>query len=350
MSNELFVLVLALSLALLLRWGFIALPKERWQILGSVPSAKAKNGDWIGVNFTYYGFFNATSVALATAILLILLGSLSIPPTGAFVIVFVLLALCAPAARIVARLVEKKSYTFTIGGASFVGFILGPWLVYLTNSLLGTALGFNLEVLAVLASISIAYTFGECVGRLACISFGCCYGKPLSQTHPFFQQLFKERHFVFTGKTKKIAYAHGLDGKRVIPIQAITSVIYCISGIVGLHLFLRGAYSTAFLETLIVTQLWRFASEFLRADHRGGGKISAYQIMGLVLIPYATLSVLLFPVSSTQPPNIFAGLKFMWDPAMIVVLQCIWVAVFLFTGRSQVTGCTLTFNVRQDRI
>jgi hypothetical protein len=30
-----------------------------------------------------------------------------------------------------------------------------------------------------------------------------------------------------------------------------------------------------------VTQVWRFLSEFLRADYRGSGRISAYQVMAL---------------------------------------------------------------------
>ena len=33
----------------------------------------------------------------------------------------------------------------------------------------------------VLAALAIGYILGEGLGRLACLSFGCCYGKPLDQ-------------------------------------------------------------------------------------------------------------------------------------------------------------------------
>ena len=84
----------------------------------------------------------------------------------------------------------------------------------------------------------------------------------------------KNTCFVFSGKTKKIAYAHGLDGQKVIPVQALTSLIFCASGLAGVYLFLEGHYQTAFLQAVVVTQFWRFVSELLRADYRGEGKIS----------------------------------------------------------------------------
>ena len=40
MASELFVLALAILSALLLGWGFQALPQERWQIMASIPLSK----------------------------------------------------------------------------------------------------------------------------------------------------------------------------------------------------------------------------------------------------------------------------------------------------------------------
>jgi len=40
MLNESFILILALILILLLRWGFKTLPGEGWQSLGCIPAIK----------------------------------------------------------------------------------------------------------------------------------------------------------------------------------------------------------------------------------------------------------------------------------------------------------------------
>jgi hypothetical protein len=51
----------------------------------------------------------------------------------------------------------------------------------------------------------IAYAFGEGLGRLACISFGCCYGVALPEAHPLLRHMFDRWHFVFSGSMKKIS-------------------------------------------------------------------------------------------------------------------------------------------------
>src|SRR4030095_6109039 len=94
----------------------------------------------------------------------------------------------------------------------------------------------------------IAYTFGEALGRLACISFGC-YGVSLSAAHPILQKLLGRRHFVFSGKMKKISYASGMEGMQVVPIQAMTSLIYMLTGLMASFLFLKGSFGVAFILT-----------------------------------------------------------------------------------------------------
>ena len=64
-----------------------------------------------------------------------------------------------------------------------------------------------MPMLETMGAIFIAYAFGEGIGRLACISFGCCYGKPLSECNPLIERIFQRWNFAFQGKTKKIAYA-----------------------------------------------------------------------------------------------------------------------------------------------
>ena len=155
---------------------------------------------------------------------------------------------------------------------------------------------------------------------------------------------------MFSGKTKKIAYADGWDGERVVPVQAVTAMIYCGSGITGVYLFLKGFPAAAFFESLVATQGWRSVSEFLRADYRGGRKISAYQIMAPAAVGYAVVAALLQPTATIAQPDLLRGLGHLWHPAVILGLQALWAAVFLYTGRSSVTAASLSFHVVRERI
>lgn len=351
MANEIFVVLLGIFYAVLLTWGFRVLPGERWQVLASVPSRKTGGGGWKGLNLTFYGFFIACSYTLATAVMFLLFSAVS-APIKAIAIVFAMMAfVCIPASRWIAAAVEKKSHTLTVGGAAFIGTIAAPWAVWCANALFGRIMQFDLNVASALAIFAIAYAFGEGTGRLACISFGCCYGRPLNQCRPVVRRLFRRFHFVFVGKTKKIAYASGLDGEPVIPVQAITSVICITSGLAGVWLFLEDRPVAAFLETALVTQAWRFLSEFARADYRGEGRLSAYQWMSLISLGYVILCVAALPEPSGHiMPNIAAGLTTLWDPAVLIFLQLVWAGMFILTGRSAVTGSLISLHVVEDRV
>ena len=350
MDVELFVTGLGIFLAVLFVWSFSTLTKERWQIIGAVPVKKNPQGDWTGINFTYYGFFNACACTLATVIFLLLLGSMQVPLKITVVFFVILMAVCMPSARLVAYLVEKKWYTFSIGGAAFVGIIFTPWLVVGLRSAFDSWANSSLRVISVLAALSIAYAFGEGVGRLACISFGCCYGKPLADVHPLLQKVFRHCNFVFDGSTRKIEYAHGFAGIQVVPVQALTAVIYCCAGLICMYLFSKSHFTAAFIVSMVVTQAWRFGSEFLRADYRGESRISKYQWMAVLAIFYSVIIALLLPAVPTVVPSITAGLKSLWQPLLILFIQLLWIVVFVYTGRSQVTGSQISFHVIRDRI
>jgi hypothetical protein len=350
MVNTLFIAAIAVIITVLFQRSFKSLPKEKWQIIGTVPKEKIDDNKWLGVNFTYYGFFNASAYVFATALIFILLGAVDIPMVIIFTMVITIFSFCMPASKIVARIVEKKPSTFSVGGAFFVGIIIIPWMVWLIRETLGKHMGVDIQIASVLAAVAIAYAFGEGIGRLACISFGCCYGKLLADVPPFFQNLFKNKCFIFSGKTKKIAYAHGYDNQKVVPIQAVTAIIFSAFGLLGLCFFLNRNYVTAFFVTVLITQSWRFVSEFYRADYRGKGKISAYQIMGICSIPYAALIAVFFPTGPSQLPDILKGLKAFWNPGVIVFLESLWLIAFVFTGRSQVTGATMSFHVLKEKI
>src|SRR5262245_3271087 len=170
MSNILFVLALATFFSILFSWGFRKLPRDDWQFMAAVPLHRVGHGNWRGLNLTYYGFFNASACVFSCAMVMLLLGSIDVPLLASLSVVITLLLVCIPAAKIIARLVEGKRYTFTVAGASFVGFVILPLLVPTFNSVVGSRFGVRVPFVQMLAAIAIAYAFGEALGRLACIS------------------------------------------------------------------------------------------------------------------------------------------------------------------------------------
>jgi hypothetical protein len=101
---------------------------------------------------------------------------------------------------------------------------------------------------------------------------------------------------------------------------------------------------------VVVTQGWRVAAEFLRADFRGAGRLTAYQGMGLSAIPYALALVAWLPADPGGLPVINDGLAALWAPGLLLALQGLWLLIFFLTGRSAVTGALLSFHVRRERI
>ncbi len=350
MNGMIFIITLAAILLSLLTWGFRVLPGERWQMIAAVPLTRNAAGGWTGLNLTYYGFFNACAYTLAVAIMLILMAAIAVPVVITFTVAAALLAICMPASRLVAWLVEGKRHTFTVGGAFFVGVIVGPIVVLVVDRTLGRHLGIEVPIVAVLAGMMISYTFGEALGRLACISFGCCYGKRIADCHPLIRSLLRGRRFVFTGETKKANYEGGHQHQPLIPVQAITATLLTVTALVATILFLEGSYTLAVMSCLFVTQIWRVLSEFLRADLRGTLRFTAYQRMALAACALAAALAIVLPTPAPAATNIAAGLASLWNPVALLGLQALWLAAFLFTGRSEVTQSTLTFHVRHERV
>ena len=349
-SNEAFVLVLGALMAVMVFWAFKRLPEERWQFLASVPIMKDGSGHWHGLNFTYYGLLIANALVFGVAMLIILFGALRVPMSVTLTLIFAVLLVCLPAAKWVARLVEGKHCTFTIAGAFFVGIFTAPGVILALNALLPKAGFAPVPMTPALAAILIAYAFGEGLGRLACISFGCCYGVALQEAHPILRRIFDHWHFVFFGETKKISYASGLAGQQVVPIQAMTSLFYIGIGLAATWFFLKSQYGLAFVLTMAVTQGWRVLSEVLRADYRGDGRISAYQIMGIVAITFAAVHSYFTGDGGRVTADLATGLEALWHAEVLLALQTLWALVFIIFGKSMVTGAQISFHLREDRI
>lgn len=349
MENTIFLVVFGVILINFLGWGFKYLPGERWQMLAVVPVRKTEELGWLGANLTYYGFFIATSQLISLLLLLVLLGAMKISLAATAVSVLLVLCCSLPAARLVAMLVEKKRHTFTIGGASFVGILAAPWCIMLVNRFVEGS-EYYLPVIPVLAAMSIAYTLGEGLGRLGCISYGCCYGKPLTDCPAWVQTIFKRTGLIFYGQLKKVSYEAQLDGERLIPIQAITCLLYTCGAIGASAMFLRGHFTAALLLTICFTQQWRIVSEFFRADFRGFGKISVYQKMGMLSVLYITVMTLFVHSGNYETPVISNGLAVVWQPSVILGLQLLWFIFFIYFGRSTVTSSSISFRLVKERV
>ncbi|MBU2551247.1 MAG: prolipoprotein diacylglyceryl transferase [Proteobacteria bacterium] len=338
------IVVLAVLYSALLRWACKTLPGEKWQVMATLPVARNEQG-WSGINITYYGFFQASASALALTLVLFMLGTLGLDSGRAFLTTGPLLAAGMWASSHVARIVEKKPATFTVAGGAFTGLLLAPPAIWVGRRFFGVDLG----LVPFLSALAVGYAFGEGLGRLACISFGCCYGKALSDLPAWVQKLVKGRGFVFSGPTKKVCYEGGLEGTPVLPIQALTSAVNVGLGLAGLYLFLTGRFTAALLLVLPAVQLWRLFSETLRADYRGGGRLTAYQIMALASIPIAAAIVLLFPGRAAMP-RLASGLDLLWGPEVLLGVEAAWVVVLLYVGRSKVTGADIRFHLIESRI
>ncbi len=350
MLNTSFVVGLTLGLSTLIVWGVRTLPSERWQMLAAVPLSKSADGSWRGLNLTFYGFFSATGTAFGFAIMLLLLGSVGAPVGLSLLLMLFVLLVCIPSSRLIAGIVERKRNTFTVAGAAFAATIILPWIVLAAHSLAARLFNREIPVLPVLAAMATAYVFGESIGRLACLSFGCCYGIPLRDAKPMVARLFQKHNLVIRGSTKKAAYASGLAGEPLIPVQAITSAIFAASGIVGLVLFLNQEFRLAALIPVLASWSWRACSEWLRADYRGTSRISMYQLMAVVSAAYFGIFLAFLPAAGRVMPDLAIGLLQLVSGPVFLLVQVLWIALFLYYGRSRVTASTLSFHVVADRI
>ncbi len=140
-----------------------------------------------------------------------------------------------------------------------------------------------------------------------------------------------------------------MEAVRVIPIQAVTCVIYTALALMASALYFHGQFAVAFAISLIGSQLWRVYSETLRADYRGGSTLfSAYQFMALAAALYGVVIAAWLPAHQGLQPDLMAGLNALWSPGVIISLQLITVVMFFFSGTSTITTGELRFGLASD--
>jgi hypothetical protein len=344
-----FVTSLAIVLFGALLWGNRTLPAERWQMIAAVPLTKSSNGAWQGLNLTFYGFFSATASTFGVALMIVLLASLGTPLPAAAAVIAIMMVISVPASKLLAWVIEGKRNTFTIAGAAFLASVILPPGLFLAQHELAARLDVKVYAMPMLAAAAIVYALSEAIGRMACLSFGCCYGKPLRELSPRVARVFGHFPLVFHGSTKKVAYASGLAEEPLIPVQTITSAVFTTAGLTGLGLFFAGHWRLAGLVPVLSTWGWRALSECLRADHRGGARISVYQLMALIAMGYLEVMLTVLP-SDGPTPNLAAGLAAVLSTGVIVMLEVLWVVLFLYYGRSRVTSSVVSFHVVAERV
>lgn len=346
MSNLAFLLGCAALAAVTLPIAFRLLPRERWQFLATIPLRRGEDG-WAGLNFTSYGFISATATFASVCMYAVLLGAAGVPAVGIALSALAFLLVCAPAAKLIAWWVEGDKDTFTVGGASFVGILMMPAVVWLLNQAYAHRSDVVFELWPLLGAMGVAYVIGEGIGRLACISFGCCWGTPLNDAAPWLQRLFARFHFRFDGTTRKIHYYGNLGDAAVIPVQALTSSLFIGVGLVGAGLFLSGRLASAFVLTLVVSQVWRVVSEVFRADPRGGRTFTVYQAMALAAAVYVVgIAVVARGGGVVEPLAVTHGLAPLWSPAALLAGQALWLTMFVYMGTSTVSGARVQYFIR----
>ena len=338
-ANECFGLGASAAILALLAFGLKVLPRENMQVLATIPTRRRADGRWQGVNLTWYGVMQAVAMVVAVTLALALALAVQVPLAEMVLILLVLLAAALPSARIVARVVEKRSGTFTVGGAIFVATMLLPPVALAADACFGTD-----RALAILAALAVAYAVGEGIGRLACISFGCCYGRRLDSCPPWLRGIFDGRAVIVVGPTRKAAYAGHCEGVPLLPVPACSACLLSSAGIVGVLLYLGGSLRAAALVSLGVAFLWRFASEFLRADDRGTGSLTAYQCMALVCLGFVIPCILLLPGPGSAP-EIHRAAWLASAPSAWLALFGLGAAVFAYLGVSTVTASAIELTV-----
>ncbi|MCX7987914.1 MAG: prolipoprotein diacylglyceryl transferase [Thermodesulfovibrio sp.] len=338
--NFLIIIILYLLATLsLLFFGLKNFHKDDFQFLATIPYRRSENGTYQGINLTFYGLITAISCLLSTFLFISLLKIINFPEIGTYLILTLILVVGIPSSKILATIIEGRKNTLTIGGAVFISGLISLPITWLVLTYLDLSL--DKFLLPIITAISISYAFGEGIGRLACLSFGCCYGKPIDSF-----SFLKNIDFLmvkFSCETKKAVY----DGKyKEIPLlntQALTSIVYIILAISSLLLYLFSYIKLALILSLSLTQLFRFFVEFLRDDFRGNRKVSVYQVFAIILFLYGITIASIFNVKydiEFTKPIYYKSHDWM-------ILFVVFILTFLNSGISKVTESNIKFLLKE---
>lgn len=323
---------------LIIIWGLKNFSKDEFQFFCAIPYKKIEENTYDGINITFYGIISALSCSASVFLFLILIKFLNFPIKLAYFILITIFLTGLFASKALAYLIEKRKNTLTIGGATFVtGIISVPLIYFFIKS-------FNVNetyFFPVLSSLATSYTFGEGLGRLACISFGCCYGKP-AERYPYLPNFLKIK---FLSHTRKAVYDSNYKNLELINIQGIVVCLFTLLSLVSFILIMLEKYEIAFITSFTIPATIRFFSEFFRDDNRGfSHKISLYQFFSILLVIYSILVLYLF-----NPLEVKISLihKIYFSNLDLIFLVITFIMTLLHSGISKVTGSEIKFILKR---
>jgi hypothetical protein len=351
-SIELGLFACCLLAAWIFRWAFRHLPGECWQIAVAIPARVRAIGDsdatWPAVNITFYGVISAVAYMLAVLAFVFLAGAANQPIAAVAIFSMLLLLVGMPASKWVALWVEGVP-GHTIGGALFavvVAVLPALWLTNVVCSAVGLP---RAEPGILLAAAAIAYVLGEAIGRLACLSFGCCYGRTIDSATPLQRALYSSTATTYRGRFKKIAYASGLEGRPVIAVQSVACTALFVVFVVSVWFFWKGYTALSLIIALGLAQLWRAYSETLRADYRGRDGFTLYQGMALVGVALTLLYSWIHKVPVPVIPTFARGLDVVVRIEVILCTQALAIVILVLMGRSYVTSSRLEYKLHAPK-
>lgn len=320
-------------------WGLKNLHKDEYQFFAVIPYKKLCEDKYEGINITFYGIISALSTTISVFIFLNLIKIINFPIDKAYFILFIIFTIGIFSSKIVAYIIEHRKNTLTIGGSIFIsGMIAAPVIYFIIKFFKIQELYF----LPVFSILSTAYVSGEGVGRLACLSFGCCYGKPASK----FNFLPGKLKVKFYADTKKAVYDSSYKNIELINIQGIVVIIFSLLGVISIISIIFQKFILAFFLSFILPSLLRFLSEFLRNDYRGNGKLSIYQIFSLILFGYGLLIVF---ISKNINLSLTLNSHISFYYSDIFILGFVFIVILIHSGISKVTYSNITFFLRPSK-
>ncbi len=339
MTETLFLALSGTLFALAIGLGWRLLPHDRFQVLASLPLRPVGANRWQGCNLTWYGALLASAVVMGLLFVLTLAASGGVPAAPMLAVLLGLLVLCVPASRLVARVVEKKRHTFTIGGAFFCGLLAALPLILLVNGACARLGRPTLDPWVLLAALAVGGVLGEGLGRLACISFGCCYGRPLDECGPLCRSLLRPVAFCLlrldpqggvrgrpgrgpagTGAGADRGGAHRHRARRYLAV---------LPGAVPGRLPLLRARQSG-LAGLVRTAARGFSRRIHCLRLRADGAVAA--------IVYAVGLGLLLPIGPTNTVQLDRGLALLSDPVVLMGLQLLWWLLFCASAAARSPG------------
>jgi hypothetical protein len=72
--------------------------------------------------------------------------------------------------------------------------------------------------------------------------------------------------------------------------------------------------------------------------------------MALAAVGYMAVVLAFVPGAEGVLPDIRLGFAVLWQPWALLLVQGFWFMAFLYTGRSVVTGSSITFHVIQEKV